>query len=153
MAFKVRLDLNRAVSVTLVTGYDKTRPGNYSTKEVILLPGAKVPDNVDPFIIERWNAGDRALRAILEVDEDGVPESPFAPKAEQAAPEPEPEAQTTATTDYSSLTNDQLAQLADERGLDVKRLDGSDGKPRKEDYVAALKAADAAPVNPFGAVA
>lgn len=43
-------------------------------------------------------------------------------------------------TDYESMTKDELAELADKRGLEVERKDG-DGEPLKADYVKALKKA------------
>ena len=45
---------------------------------------------------------------------------------------------------YEGKTAAQLEELAAERKLEVKRLDGKDAKPRVVDFVAALEAADAA---------
>lgn len=41
--------------------------------------------------------------------------------------------------DYESMTKDDLAQLASDRGVEVKRAGGEDGDPLKGDYVKALK--------------
>lgn len=40
--------------------------------------------------------------------------------------------------DLEGMTKDELAKLADERGVDVTRSDGESGNPVKADYVKAL---------------
>lgn len=42
------------------------------------------------------------------------------------------------TTDLESMTVEELATLAEKRGVTVVRGDGSDGKPLKADYIEAL---------------
>jgi hypothetical protein len=46
------------------------------------------------------------------------------------------------TIDYAAKTVDELKELATARQLEVKRSDGQEGAPLKEDYVAALKRDD-----------
>ena len=51
---------------------------------------------------------------------------------------------------YGSRSKADLVALAEARELTVTRGDGQDGDPVKADYVAALEAADAAPVDDQG---
>lgn len=44
-----------------------------------------------------------------------------------------------AAADLSSLTREELARLAGERGVPVVRADGKDGEPLKSDYLSALR--------------
>lgn len=151
MSFKIRSGINTAVSVTLVLARDDTNPNKYVTEEKLFLPGATVPDNVAPWLIDKYEQGDPHLRSLLEVDEGGVP-TRFEPVSESnvetVAPSGDPESAPEAPS-YDDWKKAELVAEAEKRGLTVTRSDGQAGEPVVSDYIAALVAFDESQHNPF----
>lgn len=64
--------------------------------------------------------------------------------AEREQQRQSPRGQSTVDEDFDSMTKDDLVERTRSQNLDVKRSDGEDGEPLKEDYVKALKRASKA---------
>lgn len=159
MSFKIRKGIRTTVTMELVAGRSETVPGQYAIECKSYLPGATVPDNVAPWVIEKYKAGDPYTRNLLETDENGVPEVldleglpevqgdvlvPEQPKVEVPAPAaPEPQSTQDGDVDYESMKKSELVAEADRRSLTVVRSDGKEGEPLASDYVTALQQSDA----------
>ena len=84
-------------------------------------------------------ARDFVARGVAEELEQDEKTGEWVP-VERPEPEPNPEEGDGGKkgNDLTSLKKDELVAMAKELELEVKRADGQDGEPTKDDYVAAI---------------